>query len=1028
MSQDLLWKVKVAARLHDPAEKALVLLRDPAGHENGTSLAIARLAGLLEPEQETIPWDGQSVLASVTFRRGIPREIYSIVQRADWWAAAADRPQWPVLKVPRPDTGGETYQIVDWAQVRWYQNAVLIHPLSAAQFELPGGLQHTEVEDIKERSFLHLADLLKRCGAEAEDAADWRKIALALWRFGPEVSEPRDAGRLGQLWKLLPADTRVPDHSIWDHLDLVSAFAGAFAADPRQQAALLMFTLGPVQSFIRAARKTEDLWAGSHLLSRLLWEAARPLCEELGPDAIIFPRLRGIAQVDLWLRDEMALPADLFENCPWRNKAPDANPLFAAALPNRFVAIVPAGRAVKLAERCRDAVRDWVLELGLRVLDRLLETAGYKQADSPRDESTAAYQQVREQLRNFPEVHWAVTPFSLIRARDASRQTDLDVAELSKAMAPFYEVQPDRLPGFLGSEAWKLLSGEMRLPDGATFYSPNPGVLYPAVYDLNDRLLAAAKSVRVFEPAKHEGWRCTLTGEAEWLTTDRAHLAVPKGERALGKVETLWVRIAERKPAWAKPGEHLSALPAIKRLWPTLFAEEVQSETRGVTERFVVSTHTMSLAAQLEQWLEKPVAGSEALQKLEARLEEAQLGQVALPRRLVREYHDDARLELARKIPALLDAARESDSKDQTRLQEDQRLIRLALAGARRLEDAPRLETYYGLLMMDGDRMGKILSGDAETSITYGESFHPQVASEVTTRWGHWRKIKDYLDQRRPISPNRHMAISSALTDFSQIVVPYIVEEQHSGRLIYSGGDDVLAMLPAAQVLEAAQYLRWAYSGSFPHHEGQDWESLRKEEGLVAKQGFVWLKGRLMRMMGPRATASCGVVIAHHQAPLSFVLQQLREAEQKAKGFSRPVQGDPAETRDRNALHLVVIKRSGGTFELPLEWGKQVMLLVEARKFLAREDVSRRAVYHAVEWLELLPHSDGRLDKQMLESLLAYQFRRQSAGEAKTKADELARRLALVAAGQPDAKKWLTNFLHVADFLAREQRGEVGRE
>lgn len=41
-----LWQTKLAARLHDPAEKALVLLRDPEGHENGTSLAAARLLGL----------------------------------------------------------------------------------------------------------------------------------------------------------------------------------------------------------------------------------------------------------------------------------------------------------------------------------------------------------------------------------------------------------------------------------------------------------------------------------------------------------------------------------------------------------------------------------------------------------------------------------------------------------------------------------------------------------------------------------------------------------------------------------------------------------------------------------------------------------------------------------------------------------------------------------------------------------------------------------------------------------------------
>ena len=43
---DNVWHTKIAARIHDPAEKALVLMRDPAGHENGTSLALSRLMGL----------------------------------------------------------------------------------------------------------------------------------------------------------------------------------------------------------------------------------------------------------------------------------------------------------------------------------------------------------------------------------------------------------------------------------------------------------------------------------------------------------------------------------------------------------------------------------------------------------------------------------------------------------------------------------------------------------------------------------------------------------------------------------------------------------------------------------------------------------------------------------------------------------------------------------------------------------------------------------------------------------------------
>ena len=43
--KDTFWQTKLHARLHDPAEKAMVLLRDPAGHENGTSRALHRDLG-----------------------------------------------------------------------------------------------------------------------------------------------------------------------------------------------------------------------------------------------------------------------------------------------------------------------------------------------------------------------------------------------------------------------------------------------------------------------------------------------------------------------------------------------------------------------------------------------------------------------------------------------------------------------------------------------------------------------------------------------------------------------------------------------------------------------------------------------------------------------------------------------------------------------------------------------------------------------------------------------------------------------
>lgn len=117
---DTLWQTKLAARIHDPAEKALVLLRDPAGHENGTSKALKRLLGLDALRAETLDPDNE-VLSKVVFKKGLPVKIYRHVQRADWWAAAADRPQWPMEEITVTTKKGEekTLKVADWAQVRW---------------------------------------------------------------------------------------------------------------------------------------------------------------------------------------------------------------------------------------------------------------------------------------------------------------------------------------------------------------------------------------------------------------------------------------------------------------------------------------------------------------------------------------------------------------------------------------------------------------------------------------------------------------------------------------------------------------------------------------------------------------------------------------------------------------------------------------------------------------------------------------------------------------------------------------------
>jgi len=983
---DILWKTKLAARLHDPAEKALVLLRDPAGHEGGTSRALMRLLRMHEIDSEIVDTDGN---IATLFRNGIPASMYRHVRLADRWAAAADRPQWPMEEITVSSRGGaeKTLKVADWAQVRWAKDPVLIHPLTGAKFHLPGGLSETDFHDIKQRTFDHVARLLSTLDEHNGGRLDWRLTLLALWRFGPEVEEEHDNGRLGPLWHLLPADTRVPDHSIWDHLDLVSAFAGAFSFDPAGEIALFSLSIGPVQPFISSARKMDDLWAGSHLLARLSWEAMRVVCERLGPDAILFPRLRGVAQVDLWLRDECGLPGDLFRNCEWNRGGTDSNPLFSAALPNRFVAVVPRSLVKEIAEAVEIGVRKWLGKLGEEVVKRLLHEAGCGDVnlDVPHD-------QMKRQLEGFPEVHWAAVPFSLIRSCDKGNQTELDVTELAAAMKPFFAGEGD--PGFLCTHAWKLLQSELELVDEqgrkSVFFVPNPGVLYPAVHDLADRLLSAAKSVRTFAQAKQQGWRCSLTGETEWLTIDRRQLQ--KSYRT--QQDTLWARIAKNKPAWAKEGEHLGALPAIKRLWPTLFAEEVGKALGGNgqnIDRFVVSSHTMAVAHQLDKWLTNGGAGEEEI-RAEA---------VALPRRLVLKHKDNRALATARRIPGMLDAARESG--DERELERVKRIVGRMLGG--------EIETYYSLILMDGDRMGAWLSGGEDYAISYRESFHPQIQKGFDMHAERQPRIGEYGRQKRALSPSRHLAISGALNDFSLRVVRHVVEAEHLGRLIYSGGDDVFAMLPVADLLPAMQRLRHAYSGHDPEHEGG------VHHGLVLQNGFARLGGKLMRMMGGKATASCGAVIAHYQAPLSAVRRELAAAERRAKNEG-----------GRDAFSLTIIKRSGGALRLTDKWGEPVRLLTDMRDFLAAEDVSRRAVYHTLEWLnerELpVPAGDG----SMLQSLLSYQLMRQARDVSKPAAPGLARRLGKLTMNwnQADRIKKLRNFLSVAEFLAREIRHDKG--
>jgi len=1010
---DRIWQAKLLAWTHDPAEKALVLLRDPAGHEGGTV----------------------KELRKKIFREKIGVDLLGAVNKADRWAAAADRPQFPRVKEGGP------YQ--EWAQVRFDKSPVLIHPLSGEQIKVGEGFADVAPDQIKAVSFDHFSQLIIET---SDDRVDWRKTALAFWRFGPELP----AREIGSLWQVLPADTRVPDHTIWTHLDLTSAFAGAFAADQAEEPALVAVSFGPVQNFIAQARSISDLWAGSHLLSMICWQGLKVVCEDFGPDAVIYPQLRGVPLVDVWLT-EQGIPREKFQKTEWMRFQSDANPLFAAALPNKFVAVVPASRAEALTSTISERTRAWVKEQALKAVHLLIDKGGVMAPDLGVIE-----EQVDEQLRNFPEVHWAVVPWSL--SRDTANPKKINTQKLGEALAAFSPAG-DSAPGFLGSHLWKILSEETQLRTAA-FFSPNPGVLYPAFYDLLERVHSASKSARFFEQIPQQGIRCSICGEREWLTPEKEALNLSPGQRT----NTLWAKIAERRQRWAKRGEHLCALCTLKRLWPDLFVESIRPVLEIAVGRYVVSTHTMALATSLDRWLDRLAKkdGQDVIKDpdflcLGSYTESCD--NAALPKSLHLKLETggyDAKVaQLARRLPALLDELRERMSEqkqglDQEKAEEDLRRLEEKIRkvlGKTKSGKKP-LENYYGLILMDGDRMGSWLTAGSSSvadrgsfSVAYKDRWHPDILAKGEAYWkGEIPALGEYLSSVSAPSPGRHMAVSSALNAFSLYVAPYIVETLFKGKLIYAGGDDLMAMVSVDDLLSTMLLLRLFYSG-FPFGQPEDLETLFQFVGagsdrelLRSRKGYVGFKKRLLRVMGTRATASMGAVVAHHTAPLAAVLRLLRAAERRAKDDGK-----------RDAFSITVLKRAGGALCLTAPWlvGAEsaeakrpqlgsMGLLLKMRDALNDPDMSRRAAYIIGDWIGHLPDAgtmgDETLHTDMLAKNLAFQLRRQCQG--KPRYEELGEELVSLAiraqgrTGEEEDKQFIKTFIAVAEFFMREGRVE----
>ncbi|MCI0536097.1 MAG: type III-B CRISPR-associated protein Cas10/Cmr2 [Verrucomicrobiales bacterium] len=593
------------------------------------------------------------------------------------------------------------------------------------------------------------------------------------------------------------------------------------------------------------------------------------VAKETGPDAIIYPQLRGVPLADWSWHKQGILPRELI---PHRNELQTPN------LPNRFLAVIPQGWSKggkSLPQIAKDAVRDaWTKIAGAvhaDIVSKLKAKAGeFPDWDMFWD----------EQVDRFPVVDYIVhdwlPPEQAIRQAETLATPPLKDGwqnhPLHHAVLWAREmIRPEhRDARCYKHEPWKegmdwksqlLDANGQPLAPGALPAFDNAGLVWALNYALADWKFAAAKNARAFKswdvgnpqpgrgvPKDHLDGRCeVLGGPTKGL--DEENPDNPNNR--------FWAVLREAYGGEARGGfkgkQKYGAVSVIKRLYPRV-------------------------------WMEKALG-------------------IHPPR--------------FESVEAIADAIDREESDP----------------------PADKEPTYYAILCMDGDDLGQWVNGTKTPPLL--KVLAGTEADEKSPKGyfkKHWQPAKAGGIQvgavRRPLTPGFHAALSEALGNFSLYCAGQVVKA-FKGQLLYSGGDDVLAMLPAKKAVECAQALQLTFRGLDPEKPQANASRLVQRvlkwtrdnpDGLFEfpADGFVTCKraageGEHLRpnwplmVMGLEATASVGIAIGHVRSPMQDTIQAARDAEHTAKSVP-----------GKAAVCLSVLKRSGESAQFAAKWNSGV--------------------------------------------------------------------------------------------------------
>lgn len=980
------------------------------------------------------------------------RKLRHWYKSADWAASGADR---PMLYVPRGKSGLGT--------LKWPKYPEITHPLSPGcrlRIDIreapPEALDACEAEEAQDAAAEAERDPVAEqqavVAALAGKVPDWnddkklKESFVVLWRrlrddlVAAGTSGSAQGYEGDALWEEMPAETRCPDHSIWDHLKVTTALAFMRPhkmneepepeAEGAQEPWMLSFSLGPTQAFINQSRTSRDLWISSYLLADLAWHAMEPFVERYGPDCIVYPDLRANPRVDCWLHGKFPEALGDAADDPRRNPS-----TFAAVLPTKFVALVPRGgdghleKIEELAKKAEGKVtKRWKDLAGLvkKWFQRL-------QGDSAGNNWAAIWERQHANLPLY--CTWTAVPWRhmgtihhpenlmgrALPAQDPNfRQPSGAAAKTAEADRAAIEARRKRLAPWVPIEVWGHYeqARETYARARLDFHQMERGFDYA----LTHHMLGARHELRkATDPAptkaEEKGEKCTLCGQREALRGgDGGHQALDKlreqarafwSHEELDPDETGAERLCavcamKRFLVEADQDGGTGAVGGFNRLWVGMNTnfDDVADTDDEVRAPF---PSTSTIAAQA--FVERVVQGGfeKELSAIVSACKAAALPRTSFPRSLPRlaavaqaatgvtsaflkyEAQDVVFPETADgKVSALKAKVdylkREGKQQEAARVESKVQALsdlKKAVAALRQAasKSEPRIlppSTRIAVIRMDGDHMGRLLLGtDDAIGTRWRDVLHPEIVERLRKNahllgagWAH------LLEAKRLMGPALHAFVSRALGHFSHRIVPWVVEREFSGRLIYAGGDDVLCIAPADEALDLAARLQQLFSAPWvidtqPQEDRDQWAWRRKDwkgeydqraargrfvipifpgydeygkprpirlgtsveeqplEGHVAPDApspHEITRGTLLPMLGYHASLSAGIAIGHYKTPLSALLTRSQQLLDYAKDpFG---DGDGGESTNWHGRRVAIghASRGGEKTRFALPW------------------------------------------------------------------------------------------------------------